>query len=360
MSSVSLGVYNKIFDRHVILYGSSNHARPPDVSRNLSGMGLSEGEQLDCSECDVTLPENPVRKPVFADPSTISVLGPNDGNDPSRPLQYIDKKSGRRRPGCKHYASFCEQKPICCDKYFACRRCHNEAVENDPSVVTHVMDRFKVQSLRCTRCGHEQPATYRKEDETCQSCNNPFASYACHRCMLFHEGDDLDMYHCDLCRICRLGKKEDNFHCTTCDACVAKKPKKEHACNEYSLKGDCPVCAMGLYWSVDPVVFLPCGHALHEHCFKELSKHDYRCCLCLKSMTDMSGYFQQLDKVMAIEMKNMPPEFASKKVKILCHECGGRSTVPFHFDRWKCSNVVEATHPGETSRVCGSYNTRLV
>lgn len=315
---------------------------------------------MDCSECDVTLPENPVRKPVCADPSTISVLRPNDGNDPSRPLQYIDKKSGRRRPGCKHYASFCEQKPICCDKYFACRRCHNEAVENDPSVVTHVMDRFKVQSLRCTRCGHEQPATYRKEDETCQSCNNPFASYACHRCMLFHEGDDLDMYHCDLCRICRLGKKEDNFHCTTCDACVAKKPKKEHACNEYSLKGDCPVCAMGLYWSVDPVVFLPCGHALHEHCFKELSKHDYRCCLCLKSMTDMSGYFQQLDKVMAIEMKNMPPEFASKKVKILCHECGGRSTVPFHFDRWKCSNVVEAAHPGETNRVCGSYNTRLV
>jgi hypothetical protein len=63
---------------------------------------------------------------------------------------------------------------------------------------------------------------------------------------------------------------------------------------------------------------------------------------------------------MAIELKNMPPEFAQKELKILCHECGGRSTVPFHFDRWKCKSLAKNKDGSETDRVCGSYNTRLL
>jgi RING finger and CHY zinc finger domain-containing protein 1 len=278
------------------------------------------------------------------------------------PSQCLDDGGGGRKYGCcKHYKSRCEQKASCCDEYFGCRLCHDEAVENDPTVTTHVMDRFTVRSLRCTACKREQLATYTPADVTCAFCKVPFASYACYKCMLFHDGDDRDMYHCDECAICRLGKHSENYHCRSCNACVSKRTKsKKHVCNENSLKGDCPICALTLYASIDPVVFLPCGHALHEKCFRELARHDYRCCLCLKSMTDMSEYFEELNKVVAIELQNMPAEYKDRKVVILCHDCGARSTVPFHFDRWRCTNIIATNDAKLPDRECGSFNTRIL
>jgi hypothetical protein len=77
-------------------------------------------------------------------------------------------------------------------------------------------------------------------------------------------------------------------------------------------------------------------------------------------MTDMSEYFEELNKVVSIELQNMPAEYKDRKVVILCHDCGARSTVPFHFDRWRCMNIVKAIDGKLPDRECGSFNTRIL
>jgi RING finger/CHY zinc finger protein 1 len=46
---------------------------------------------------------------------------------------------------CKHYKRKCEKMAPCCKKYYRCRLCHNEAVENgETDCQVEVMDRYAV------------------------------------------------------------------------------------------------------------------------------------------------------------------------------------------------------------------------
>lgn len=89
---------------------------------------------------------------------------------------------------------------------------------------------------------------------------------------------------------------------------------------------------------------LPCGHFMHSSCFAAYTQHRYTCPVCLKSVGDLTLYFQMLDRLLLNEQ--LPPELAAKEQRIHCNDCSRGAAVPYHFVYHKC--------PG-----CGSYNTRV-
>lgn len=87
---------------------------------------------------------------------------------------------------------------------------------------------------------------------------------------------------------------------------------------------------------------MPCGHSIHKRCYDQHMKVSYKCPLCNKSLANMETQFRNLD--IAIQSQPMPPEFRDTKAVVLCNDCSGRSTVPYHWLGLKCS-------------ICRSYNT---
>lgn len=51
-----------------------------------------------------------------------------------------------------------------------------------------------------------------------------------------------------------------------------------------------------------------------------------------------------------IGLTPMPAEYAAKRVRVLCHDCGVESVTPFHVIALKC----------KAPDTCGSYNTAKV
>lgn len=84
--------------------------------------------------------------------------------------------------------------------------------------------------------------------------------------------------------------------------------------------------------------------------FDLYTQENYTCPLCKKSLTDMKGYFAQIDRILE-DQEPMPREFANRRSLVLCQDCGGRSTAKFDFTYHKCS-------AGDGS--CGSYNTQVL
>lgn len=264
--------------------------------------------------------------------------------------------STTRSLGCRHYRRAVLLKAPCCGVFVPCRRCHDEGVENGQlNCSVEVMDRFAVETLKCMRCNEEQPVA-----DTCRNpaCGERFAKYACLTCRLFEDRNVENIYHCNKCGICRAGKREDNFHCDTCNACIARNTLSEHRCLAGALEGDCPVCVKPLFSSTTPVIFLPCGHTLHKSCFEHLTKRDYRCCICRKAMIDMSATYARLREMLRAELDGMPDEHRNRTVKVLCNDCGQKSTTAFHFDLHMCT-ATTTNNAGE-ARECGSFNTSLL
>lgn len=54
-----------------------------------------------------------------------------------------------RSVGCHHYITGCRLKCKLCDKYFGCRRCHDELV------VDHTFPKHDTEEVQCIYCGHE-------------------------------------------------------------------------------------------------------------------------------------------------------------------------------------------------------------
>ena len=110
--------------------------------------------------------------------------------------------------------------------------------------------------------------------------------------------------------------------------------KGNHICHENLLKAECPICLEDMMYSILPSVILPnCGHSIHERCFKELCKTNYKCPLCFKSIGDMSEAYSSLDQV--ITANPMPNEYADKKVKILCNDCN-KYSILYTLGKMKC------------------------
>lgn len=240
--------------------------------------------------------------------------------------------------GCEHYSRNCWIKAACCDRYYACRRCHDECE-------THEIDRHATKFVACVNCGEkDQPVS-----EHCVTCGIKFAEYFCNICKFYDDRPGRCAYHCDKCGICRVGKGIgiDNYHCDLCGNCVPIEWKDNHPCRERSLDSNCPICTHHLATSTDQVVFLNCGHSMHVECLNQHAQTSYTCPICHKCLTDMSDWYKQLDEQLAQEV--MPSEYANRVSRVLCYDCDQRSVVPFHFVYHKCG------HDG-----CGAYNTRVL
>lgn len=97
-----------------------------------------------------------------------------------------------------------------------------------------------------------------------------------------------------------------------------------------------------MFTSPKPVVFMACGHSIHKKCYSQHMTVSYKCPICNKSLANMETQFRNLD--MAIVSQPMPSEFLDTKAIVLCNDCSGRSTVPYHWLGLKCG-------------ICQSYNT---
>lgn len=254
-------------------------------------------------------------------------------HDEQRKPSYTD--SSRTVLGCKHYARNCKLEAACCRKLYTCRFCHDESAD-------HNINRYATENVLCMKCDTLQPVS-----ESCTNCGESFARYFCGICKFFDNDPNKSIYHCDKCNICRVGKGLgiDNVHCDKCNACVSMESMNRHHCLERSLEVNCPICSVYLFTSVQPVVFMRCGHTMHTHCFEEYTKTNYTCPLCSKALSDMSSFYSRLDEVLANE--NLPDEYANRRSHILCNDCGQKSDARFHFMYHKCDN-------------CRGYNTRVL
>ena len=112
--------------------------------------------------------------------------------------------------GCKHYRRRCDIRAPCCQSWWTCHLCHDEAMQ---SSCGHALPRYSVSEVRCKMCGNEQ-----KVAAACTGCGTVFADYFCATCKLFARPSLEGIYHCEACGICRVGQGlgKTHFHCITC------------------------------------------------------------------------------------------------------------------------------------------------
>ncbi|KAJ1542248.1 hypothetical protein HK405_010086 [Cladochytrium tenue] len=231
--------------------------------------------------------------------------------------------------GCAHYRRACKIQAPCCGEWFACRFCHDE-------VSDHAIVRSEVCKMMCMHCSTVQP--------TGKMCVNPdcrqdVARYFCQDCKLWDDYPDKTIYHW-----IGQGLGKDYFHCSKCNVCMAISLRGRHRCIERNLESDCPICGEFMFTSTSTVIFMPCGHCIHDHCHAEHTRSSYQCPTCLKSLADMSGYFRRLDA--ALTAHRMPEEYSSTVALVYCNDCELSSFAPFHFLYHRCA-------------LCAGYNTRL-
>jgi RING finger/CHY zinc finger protein 1 len=259
--------------------------------------------------------------------------------------------------GCSHYRRNCQLKAPCCGRFFWCRFCHNDDVQQQSiakmlkkieqvSCPVEEMARNAVQVVKCMKCQHEQQLT-ESNFRNCENCGVEFAKYACFKCKLYNNDPAAQIYHCDECGICRVGSREKYTHCSACGTCM----QQNHKCvRSKVLEDNCGVCLEYLFTSRRPSTLLPnCGHAVHADCYSQLIRsNNLSCPLCSASLLEkkeLTGYYSELDRI--IEQHPLPDEFKGKKSNILCNDCLKKNTVDFHFYGHKCTD-------------CGSYNTRVI
>lgn len=235
--------------------------------------------------------------------------------------------------GCPHYQRNCKMEcPNCC-LWFGCPICHDEAIAD------HKFQRNQTRHILCMQC-----FTPQTPDEFCSHCDLKFASYYCSTCILYDNDETKDIYHCGDCGICRLGLGlgQDFFHCKGCNACLAIELQNEHRCIERVIESNCPICGEFMFTSIKPVVFMSCGHAIHQSCYDDHSKHSYKCPTCQKTVLNMEAQFRVLD--MEIRLQPLPHPYSQWSCIIRCNDCNAKSSAPYHVLGLKCDN-------------CKSYNT---
>ncbi|ODV85904.1 hypothetical protein CANARDRAFT_197537 [[Candida] arabinofermentans NRRL YB-2248] len=235
--------------------------------------------------------------------------------------------------GCQHYQRNCKIECSFCKKWYTCRLCH------DQEISSHQLQRAKTTHILCMFCSTPQfPQQY------CINCDKKLSEYYCDKCKLFDNDPLKNIYHCDSCGICRLGLglNQDYFHCDNCNACISIELRSNHKCIENSTHSNCPICDEYMFHSTKTVVFMLCGHPIHQSCFDEFSKHSYKCPVCSRTVMNMELQFRVLDK--EIKESKMPDGMADWKTVIKCVDCGGKSKVPYHYLGMRCDH-------------CKSYNT---
>lgn len=235
--------------------------------------------------------------------------------------------------GCPHYQRNCKMECPRCKQWFGCPICHDEVVTD------HKFKREDTRHVMCLKCFEVQ-----EPSEFCDNCDIQFALYYCSKCKLYDNDENKDIYHCDDCGICRLGLGlgQDFFHCKGCNACLSIELQDDHRCIERATQSDCPICGEYMFTSVKPVVFMSCGHAIHQSCYEDHSKHSYKCPTCQKTVLNMEAQFRVLD--MEISLQPLPQPYCQWTCVVSCNDCNAKSSCAYHVLGLKCDN-------------CKSYNT---
>ncbi|CUS07246.1 unnamed protein product [Tuber aestivum] len=244
-------------------------------------------------------------------------------------------ESGVLELGCSHYRRGVKLQCSTCGKWYTCRFCHDEDQD-------HNLIRRETKNMLCMHCGRAQPA-----QQDCRHCGVRSSRYYCDKCKLWDDDPDKSIYHCNDCGICRIGKGlgKDFFHCKKCGVCMSISLEGEHRCIERSTECDCPICGEYMFTSTQTVVFMTCGHSIHQRCYYEHMRTSYRCPTCARTIINMESQFRALD--LEIETQPLPEPYKNWRCLIGCNDCSAKSNVPFHFLGLKCEN-------------CKSYNTNQI
>ncbi|BFZ59852.1 hypothetical protein YB2330_000873 [Saitoella coloradoensis] len=246
---------------------------------------------------------------------------------------YADKEKGIL--GCKHYKRAVKLQCHTCNAWSSCRFCH------DDSHPDHKLVRQETKNMLCMYCGCAQPA-----GQNCKHCKKRLAKYYCDICRLWDDDPEKKIYHCPDCGICRIGEGlgKDFFHCKGCGVCMSMSLQNSHRCIERSTECDCPICGEFMFTSTQTVVFMQCGHSIHQACYEQHIRQSYKCPTCSRSLANMDTHFRLLDA--EIVRQPMPEPYDKWKANVLCNDCSAKSRVQYHFLGHRCD-------------VCASYNTVL-
>ncbi|EEY16908.1 RING finger and CHY zinc finger domain-containing protein [Verticillium alfalfae VaMs.102] len=323
------GLTAKAFDRHSnprwSARGREGPPPPPGLDGRLSSIAdrgcpgdPATAEKFELSADDIKPTFVPARFPKDATPEIIEDIL-------SQPQQL----------GCQHYARNVKLQCSTCDRWYTCRFCHDAAEK-------HALIRKDTRNMLCMVCACPQ-----KAGEACVNCGEVSAHYYCNICKLWDNNPNKSIYHCSDCGICRRGRGlgKDFFHCKKCCACISISIQDSHKCIERSTDCDCPICGEYMFTSPRPVVFMVCGHSIHAKCYDQHMQSSYKCPICNRSLLNMQSQFRQLE--LSILSQPMPLELRNTRAVILCNDCSGKSTVPYHWLGLKCA-------------ICNSYNTAQI
>ena len=232
---------------------------------------------------------------------------------------------------CTHYERKCELLSPCCKQWIGWRFCHDEN-----NLCSQKFDRFKITTIKCKECQKTQPVSNK-----CVECGITFAKSHCSICNVWTTDP---IYHCQECGFCRVGKKEDYTHCNQCDGCFMVGHQCPPNLFNFTREDSCPVCFENLFSSKKKLVFIDCGHRIHQECLdNQLKNNNYKCPLCKKSVTNLTRYWATLKNEK--NMTPMPEEYLDKKIDIVCNDCSCKGTTEFHVVGLECHH-------------CGSFNTQ--
>lgn len=94
-----------------------------------------------------------------------------------------------------------------------------------------------------------------------------------------------------------------------------------------------------MFTSPQTVVFMRCGHSIHQRCYYEHMNTSYRCPICSRSIVNMEMQFRHLER--AIESQPMPPQFEDTKAFVYCNDCSAKTNVKYHWLGLKCAVLVD-------------------
>jgi len=237
--------------------------------------------------------------------------------------------------GCSHYERNCNIVAPCCNRVYPCRICHDEQ-----SPFGHPpMNRFLIREVICRQCGTRQATS-----NQCINCKVTFGEYHCGSCNLWMPMSKKP-FHCTECGFCRVGGADAFRHCKECCMCISVSVFDTHQCFKDKYKNNCPVCREDMFSSRQSPQDLPCGHAIHAHCFRKLAGFDYRCPICKKTVVSQQSMAAAWEARARDIAEHPMPGDLQRIVDIMCNDCETKShRRNWHFLGIQCPS-------------CNSFNT---
>lgn len=178
----------------------------------------------------------------------------------------------------------------------------------------------------------------------CINCKVVFGEYHCNKCNLWMS-QAKKPFHCEQCGFCRVGGQENFRHCSECCMCISVNVFETHRCFKDKYKNNCPVCREDMFSSRQSPQDLPCGHAIHAHCFRKLAGFDYRCPICKKTVVSQQSMAAAWEARARDIAEHPMPSDLQRVVDIMCNDCETKS----HNRQWHFLGI-QCQH-------CSSFNT---